>query len=109
MELSALVSEIQPETYIGFPVTLLGLCRMYGKPLPIERALLSGDACPKGVMEALEATLGSELYPHYGSRECGLGGAVTCPSFEGMHLRENHIIPERRSSAAGRPAWSDKS
>jgi len=38
--------------------------------------------------------MGSKLYPHYGSRECGLGGAVTCPAFEGMHLRENHIIPE---------------
>ena len=45
-------------------------------------------------MEELEKALGSKLYPHYGSRECGLGGAVTCPAFEGMHLRENHIIPE---------------
>ena len=45
-------------------------------------------------MEELEKALGSRLYPHYGSRECGLGGAVTCPAFEGMHLRENHIIPE---------------
>ena len=93
-ELSALVSETRPETYIGFPVTLLGLYRMYGKPLPTKRALVSGDACPRGVMDALEAQLGSKLYPHYGSRECGLGGAVTCPAFEGMHLRENHIIPE---------------
>ena len=93
-ELSALVAETQPETYIGFPVTLLGLSRIYGAPLPIERALVSGDACPKGVMDALESVLGSKLYPHYGSRECGLGGAVTCPAFEGMHLRENHIIPE---------------
>lgn len=93
-ELSALVSETRPETYIGFPVTLLGLCRMYGGPLPIRRALVSGDACPKGVMDALEAQLGNKLYPHYGSRECGLGGAVTCPAFQGMHLRENHIIPE---------------
>lgn len=93
-ELSALASEAQPETYIGFPVTLLGLCRMYGQSLPIRRALVSGDACPRGVMDALEAALGSKLYPHYGSRECGLGGAVTCPAFEGMHLRENHIIPE---------------
>ncbi|MDO5544560.1 MAG: AMP-binding protein [Eubacteriales bacterium] len=93
-ELSALVEETQPETYIGFPVTLLSLSRMYGKPLPIRRALVSGDACPKGVIEALEACLRSKLYPHYGSRECGLGGAVTCPAHEGMHLRENHIIPE---------------
>lgn len=81
-------------TYTGFPVLLLGLSRMYGRPLPICRALVSGDACPKGVMDALERELGSKLYPHYGSRECGLGGAVTCPAFEGMHLRENHIIPE---------------
>lgn len=93
-ELSALVEATQPETYIGFPVLLLGLTRMYGGALPIRRALVSGDACPKGVMDALERTLGSKLYPHYGSRECGLGGAVTCPAFEGMHLRENHIIPE---------------
>jgi len=93
-ELTALVRETQPETYIGFPVTLLSLSRVYGKDFPIKRALVSGDACPKGVMEELEKILGNKLYPHYGSRECGLGGAVTCPAFEGMHLRENHIIPE---------------
>jgi len=93
-ELIALVRETQPETYIGFPVTLLSLARIYGEDFPIKRVLVSGDACPQGVMEALEAALGSSLYPHYGSRECGLGGAVTCPAFEGMHLRENHIIPE---------------
>ena len=93
-EMLALIKETQPETYIGFPVTLLSLARMYGEYFPIKRALVSGDACPKGVMEELEKVLGNKLYPHYGSRECGLGGAVTCPAFEGMHLRENHIIPE---------------
>lgn len=93
-ELIALVKETKPETYIGFPVTLLSLVRLYGEDFPIRRALVSGDACPKGVMEELEKALGSKLYPHYGSRECGLGGAVTCPAFHGMHLRENHIIPE---------------
>ena len=93
-EMLAFLKETQPETYIGFPVTLLSLARLYGKDFPVKRALVSGDACPKGVMEELETVLGSKLYPHYGSRECGLGGAVTCPAFEGMHLRENHIIPE---------------
>jgi len=93
-ELTALVRETQPETYIGFPVTLLSLARMYGEKFPVRRALVSGDACPRGVMEELEKALVNKLYPHYGSRECGLGGAVTCPAFEGMHLRENHIIPE---------------
>ena len=93
-EMLALLEETKPETYIGFPVTLLSLIRLYGDDFPVKRALVSGDACPAGVMEELEKALGSKLYPHYGSRECGLGGAVTCPAFEGMHLRENHIIPE---------------
>ena len=93
-EMLALIREESPETYIGFPVTLLSLIRLYGADFPIQRALISGDACPTGVLEELEKALGSKLYPHYGSRECGLGGAVTCPAFEGMHLRENHIIPE---------------
>ena len=93
-ELMDLVKKTRPETYIGFPVALLSLARMYGKNFPIQRALISADACPAGVMAELEALLGNKLYPHYGSRECGLGGAVTCPAFEGMHLRENHIIPE---------------
>ena len=93
-EMLAFLKETQPETYIGSPVTLLSLARLYGKDFPVKRALVSGDACPAGVMEELEKMLGSKLYPHYGSRECGLGGAVTCPAFEGMHLRENHIIPE---------------
>ena len=88
------LKETQPQTYIGFPVTLLSLARMYGENFPIQRALVSGDACPAGVMAQLEEILNSKLYPHYGSRECGLGGAVTCQAFEGMHLRENHIIPE---------------
>lgn len=61
---------------------------------PIRRALVSGDACPAGVMHALERLLGSPLFPHYGSRETGLSGAITCPAHEGMHLKENHIIAE---------------
>ncbi len=93
-ELCKLTRETRPQTYIGFPVVLLSLVRMYGADFPIRKALVSADACPDGVMAELERLLGSRLYPHYGSRECGLGGAVTCPAFHGMHLRENHIIPE---------------
>ena len=93
-ELCNLIRETQPETYIGFPVSLLGLARFYGVKFPIRRALVSADACPEGVMEELERILGSKLYPHYGSREMCLGGAITCPAFQGMHLRENHVIAE---------------
>lgn len=90
----AIIRREQPETYIGFPVPLLGLARRMGGDFSIQRALISGDACPEGVVAELERALGSPLYPHYGSREMGLAGAVTCPAFHGMHLRENHIIPE---------------
>ena len=92
--LSQLVRDARPQAYIGFPVPLLTLARLYGADFPIRKALVSGDACPKGVMETLQTILGGPLYPHYGSRECGLGGAVTCPAHEGMHIRENHILPE---------------
>lgn len=84
----------KPENYIGFPVPLLGLARFCGEEFPARRGLVSGDACPEGVMEELDRLFGGELYPHYGSREMGLGGAVTCQAHEGMHLRENHVLAE---------------
>ena len=77
----------RPEAYIGMPVPLLGLLRWMGAPGSLRRALVSGDACPAGVVRELERLLGSRLFPHYGSREMCLGGAVTCPAHEGMHLR----------------------
>lgn len=92
-DMHRLIVDTQPTGYIGFPVPLLSLLRLYDD-IPIRQALVSADACPAGVMAQLEARLSGPLYPHYGSRECGLGGAVTCPAFQGMHLRENHIIPE---------------
>lgn len=84
----------RPAAYIGMPVPLLGLIRYAGGPGSLRRALVSGDACPAGVVRELERLLGTRLFPHYGSREMCLGGAVTCPAHEGMHLRENHVIAE---------------
>lgn len=92
-ELMHILASERPETFVGMPVPLLSLLRLCpGSSL--KRALVSADACPDTVMEQIEGLLGTKLYPHYGSRELGLGGAVTCPAFEGMHLRENDIIPE---------------
>lgn len=103
-DLCAYIAKERPDAYIGFPVSLLSMARMYplvlssfGLPsseFPIKRALISGDACPKGVVNALEQLLQSRTFPHYGSREMVMGGAITCPAHEGMHLRENHIIGE---------------
>ena len=85
-----LIHQEQPEAYIGFSVPLLSAYRLYGPGFPIQKALLSGDTCPKGVLSSLPMP----CFPHYGSRETALGGAVTCQVHEGMHLRENHIIAE---------------
>lgn len=92
-EMLELLDKEKPDTFIGPPVLLLSLLRMRSKS-SIKRGLVSGDACPPGIMKAIEELLGTRLYPHYGSREMGLGGAVTCPAFQGMHLRENDIIGE---------------
>ena len=93
-QLYSLFEETQPSCYIGFPVPLLSLARFYGPSFPLKRALISGDASPKEVLTQLQKLLPGELFPHYGSREMGLGGAITCPAYEGMHLRENHVIAE---------------
>ncbi len=83
----------KPDTFVGMPVQLLSLLRACGRG-SLRRALVSGDACPKAVLEESESILGSRLFPHYGSREMALGGAICCPAHSGMHLRENHVIAE---------------
>ncbi len=93
-ELLRIVDREKPETFVGMPVPLLSLLRLRGEQSGLRRALVSADACPETVTAEIERRLGSRLYPHYGSRETGLGGAVTCPAFSGMHVRENDIIAE---------------
>jgi phenylacetate-coenzyme A ligase PaaK-like adenylate-forming protein len=83
----------QPDTFVGMPVQLLNILRVCGRG-SLRRALVSGDACPPAVIRGCEALLESRLFPHYGSREMALGGAICCPAHAGMHLRENHVIAE---------------
>ena len=92
-EYRELIETERPDTFVGMPVQLLSILRMCGKG-SLQRALVSGDYCPDSVTAACEEILGSRLFPHYGSREMALGGAITCPAHEGMHLRENHVIAE---------------
>ena len=92
-EYAAVMETEQPDTFVGMPVQLLSILRVCGRG-SLRRALVSGDACPPAVMQACEDLLGSRLFPHYGSREMALGGAICCPAHAGMHLRENHVIAE---------------
>ena len=93
LELSEILERERPDTFVGMAVPLLSQLRVCGSG-SLRRALVSGDACPEGVMRSIEAMLGSRLFPHYGSREMALGGAITCEAHAGMHLRENHVIAE---------------
>lgn len=92
-EMEATLKKEQPNVFVGMPVQLLSLLRFCGRG-SLCRALVSADACPETVAQECESILGSRLFPHYGSREMALGGAITCPAHEGMHLRENHVIAE---------------
>ena len=83
----------KPDCFVGMPVQLLSLLRVCSRG-SLRRALVSGDACPDAVIHCCEDLLGSRLFPHYGSREMGMAGAITCPAHAGMHLRENDIIAE---------------
>lgn len=92
-EYAAVLEQERPDTFVGMPVQLLSLLRVCGRG-SLRRALVSGDACPEAVLRGCEELLGTRLFPHYGSREMALGGAICCPTHEGMHLRENHVIAE---------------
>ena len=92
-EFAAVLEKERPDTFVGMPVQLLSLLRVCGRG-SLWRALVSGDACPEAVVRGCETILQSRLFPHYGSREMALGGAICCSAHEGMHLRENHVIAE---------------
>ena len=92
-EYARVLEREKPDTFVGMPVQLLSMLRVCGRG-SLRRALVSGDACPETVIREAERMLESRLFPHYGSREMALGGAICCPAHEGMHLRENHVIAE---------------
>ena len=66
------------DSFVGFPQTLIALTRI--KPGLFKKALISGDYC-------INVDYGIPVYPHYGSREMGLAGAISCRERRGMHMR----------------------
>ena len=74
--------------FIGFPQLLLALQRITGGCF--DAGLISGDYC-------IKADYMCPVFPHYGSRELGLAGAISCRAREGMHMRpdvEIEIVDE---------------
>lgn len=88
-----IIRENGAEVFLGPPVLLLSLLRL-DPDTTLKRALVSGDHCSETVLGKCEKILGTKLFPHYGLRESGLGGAYTCTAHAGMHIRENDMICE---------------
>lgn len=69
-----------PDSFIGFPQTLLAIQRVTGGCF--QNALISGDYC-------IRADYICPVFPHYGSRETALAGAVSLRGQEGMFMRSD--------------------
>ena len=70
----------KPDSFIGFPQTLLALQRLTNGCF--RAGLISGDYC-------INADYMCPVYPHYGSRETCLAGATSCRCRNGMHMRSD--------------------
>ena len=91
------MSMLGPSVYIGHPfhiAALLDELAARGSSPTFTRALISGDSCSDELCEAVAAAIGGQPFLHYGSREIGLAGAVSCAAHKGMHIRENDLLVE---------------
>ena len=83
-----IIKKEKTESFIGFPQHLLALQRITGGCF--SAGLISGDYC-------INADYMCPVFPHYGSRELGLAGAISCSVRDGMHVRPDvqvYIIDE---------------
>lgn len=79
-EMTGVMAHRHTESFIGFPQTLLALQRITDGGF--ENGLISGDYC-------IKADYMCPVFPHYGSREMGLAGAISCRERNGMHMRRD--------------------
>lgn len=103
-----LIRETGATKAVALPAHLLSLsrfARMSGQNLLMEGVLVSGDSCSQALEGMIAEELGCRAFPHYGSREMCLGGAITCRLHSGMHVRESEFYFEILDKA-GAPAPS---
>lgn len=79
-ELADIIYNEKTESFIGFPQTLLAIQRLTGGA--IRAGLISGDYC-------IKVDYMCPIFPHYGSRETCLAGAISCRCRNGMHMRSD--------------------
>lgn len=92
------ILEFGADCLVGVPGQVLWLARSReGREIPagrVKSVLLSGDHVAEPVRAAIEQAWGCRVFEHYGSTETGLGGAVQCRAFAGLHIREADLLFE---------------
>ncbi|MDR1546260.1 MAG: AMP-binding protein [Deltaproteobacteria bacterium] len=93
---AAELAEARVTCLVGLPWQLLALARgaVSRRPAALQTVLLSGEAAPQALKQALTDEWGAEVFVHYGLTEFGLGGAVECRCHGGPHLREADLAVE---------------
>jgi phenylacetate-CoA ligase len=101
------IMEYGADCLVGVPSQVLRLARSReGRTIPhgrIRSVLLSGDHVSASLRAAIEQAWGCDVFEHYGSTETGLGGAVQCRAFAGLHVREADLLCEVIDPCSGSP------
>ncbi|NLE75076.1 MAG: phenylacetate--CoA ligase family protein [Actinobacteria bacterium] len=92
------ILEFEADCLVGVPGQMLRLARSRaGRTVPagrVKAVLFSGDYVAASLRTAVEDAWDCSVFEHYGSTETGLGGAVQCQAFSGLHIREADLIFE---------------
>ena len=74
------------------------------RPLPLRVLVCGAEPWTDGDRTRLEAGFGARVVDHYGLSEVlGPGVAFECPERGGLHLNEDHFLPEVIDPDSGRP------
>ncbi len=74
------------------------------RPLPLRVLVCGAEPWTEGDRAGLEAGFGARVVDHYGLSEVlGPGVAFECAEREGLHLNEDHFLPEVIDPESGRP------
>ena len=100
------IRDFEADCLVGVPGQIMRLARSRaGRALPsgrVKAVLFSGDYVAAPLRAAVERSWGCSVFEHYGSTETGLGGAVQCRAFAGLHIREADLLFEVVDSGTGR-------
>ena len=106
-DVTACLRGFAADCLVGVPGQLVRLARsVAGRRIGRDRiksVLFSGDHVTPAMRAAVQDAWGCLVFEHYGSTESGLGGAVQCRAFAGLHIREADLLFEVIDPETGRP------